>query len=83
MSTLARNKYEAILEVIARESEEKNRKRSYTRATKKAAKAREKELMFEFNTAIRKVHKKSLSNRKPKAYEPTLHEALADFYAEF
>lgn len=83
MSALAREKYEIILETIARESEEKNRKRSYTRATKRAAKAREKELMFEFNTAIRKVHKKSLSNRKPKAYEPTLHEALADFYAEF
>lgn len=80
MSTLARNKHEAILEVIARESEEKNRKRSYTRAMKKAAKAREAELMFEFNTAIRKVHEKSLSNRKPKYEGLTLKEALTEYY---
>lgn len=83
MSTLARNKYEAILEVIARESEEKNRKRAFTMNRKKDAAQREVALMFEFNTAIKKVHEKSLSNRKPKAYEPTLREALAEFYAEF
>lgn len=83
MSTLARNKYEAILEVIARESQKKNKKRAFTMSRKEDAAHRESELMFEFNTAIRKVHEKSLSSRKPKAYEPTLREALADFYAEF
>lgn len=83
MSTLAREKYESILEVIARESEKKNKKRAFTMNKKKDATQREIALMFEFNTTIKKVHKKSLSSRKPKAYEPTLHEALADFYAEF
>lgn len=83
MSALAREKYEAILEVIARESETKSRVRAYTMSTKKAKKAYNNELSKEFNCAIRKVHEKSLSNRKPKAYEPTLREALAEFYAEF
>ena len=81
MSALAREKYEAILEVIARESETKSRVRAYTMSTKKAKKAYNNELSKEFNCALRKVHEKSLSNRKPKYEGPTLEEALAEYYS--
>lgn len=83
MSVLAREKYEAILEIIARESEIKPMTRAHTRKVKNVEKRHHKELSTEFNCAMRKVHKKSLSNRKPKAYEPTLREALKAYYAEY
>lgn len=49
-------------------------------STKKAKKAYNNELSKEFNCALRKVHEKSLSNRKPRYEGPTLEEALAEYY---
>ncbi len=80
MSALAREKYEMILEEIAKDSQKKNKKRSYTLDRKKDAEKHEYSLMFEFNTALRRVHEKSLSNRKPRYEGPTLEEALAEYY---
>ena len=83
MSNLARWKMEAILEEMAEETMHKPMARAHTRKAKNAEKRHHKELSAEFNCAMRKVHEKSLSNRKPKVYEPTLREALNAYYAEY
>lgn len=83
MSVLAREKYEAILETIAKESEIKSMARAHTRKVKGEEKRHYKELSTKFNCAMRRVHEKSLANRKPKAYEPTLREELEAYYAEY
>ena len=83
MSNLAREKYEQILEEISRESAIKSMTRAHTRKVKNEEKRHHKELSAQFNCALRKVHEKSLSNKKPKEYEPTLREALNAYYAEY
>ena len=83
MSALAKEKYEEILEVIARESEIKSMARAHARKAKNAEKCRHKELSTKFNCSMRKVHEKSLSERKPKIKDPSLREILNTYYAEF
>jgi len=80
MSNLARWKFEAIMEEMAEETMYKSMVRAKTRKTKNEEKARHKELSSEYKCALRKVHEKSLSNRKPKYEGPTLEEALAEYY---
>ena len=83
MSNLARWKMETILEEMAEEAMYKSMARAYTRKVKDIEKRHHKELSTEFNCTIKKVHEKSLSNRRPRAYEPTLREALNAYYAEY
>lgn len=72
--------YDDVYDIFEEEIYEKNKTRAKTRKNREYEKKRNKSLAQEYECAVRNVHKKRMSKRKPRGGELGLREALAEFY---